>query len=149
MFENLKKIRETYELTQRDMAKVLEISKSSYNNYETGEQIIPLKRLNDFCNKFHVSIDYVSSLTNKNTYIPNTYKLNKIEIGKRMKQIRLKNKLTQEELALILNTTQSNISSYEQGKTLIITAFLYNFAKHFSISMDYITLRSNTERIQK
>ena len=65
-----------------------------------------------------------------------------------IKELRIKNKLTQKELAKILNTTQSNISSYENGNTLILTAFLYNFAKHFNVSMDYICGRNNYIKIK-
>ncbi len=144
MFYDLKKIRESYELTQREIAKILKISKSSYNYFETGEHIIPLKHLNNFCNIFHVSMDYVCNLTNLNKKELKKYKLKSNEIGYRLKQVRLKNKLTQKEIAKILNTTQSNISSYENGNTLILTAFLYNYAKYFNISMDYICGRNTT-----
>jgi transcriptional regulator with XRE-family HTH domain len=143
MFSNIKRVRESYELTQREMAKILKISKSSYNNFETGEHIIPLKHLNNFCNIFHVSMDYVCGLVDCNIHVEKKYKLKSKEIGIKLKQIRLKNKLTQMELAKILNTTQSNISSYENGKTLILTAFIYSFAKHFKVSLDYLTGRSN------
>lgn len=148
MFYNIKKIRESYDLTQRKMAKILNISKSSYNNFETGEYIIPLKHLNNFCNIFHVSMDYVCGLTNNNIPIQKKYKLNSKEIGKRIRNIRIKNELTQKQLAELLNTTQSNISSYENGNTLIITAFLYSFAKKFNVSMDYLTNRTNEINIK-
>ena len=144
MFYDLKKIREAYELTQREIAKILKISKSSYNYFETGEHIIPLKHLNNFCNTFHVTMDFVCNLTNVNTKDNKKYKLKTKEIGSRLKQLRIKNKLTQKELAKILNTTQSNISSYENGKTLILTAFLYNYAKYFNVSIDYLAGRNNT-----
>jgi len=144
MFYDLKKIRESYELTQREMAKILKISKSSYNYFETGEHIIPLKHLNNFCNIFHVSMDYICNLTKVNKKESKKYKLKSKEVGYRLKIIRLKNKLTQKELAKILNTTQSNISSYESGKTLILTVFLYNYAKYFNVSMDYLCGRNNT-----
>jgi len=149
MFYNLKRIRENHDLSQRDVAKILKISKSSYNYYETGEYIISLKHLNDFCNKFHVTMDYVTGLTDINKYVNRKYKLNAKLIGFRIKKLRLKAKMTQEELALLLNTSQSNISSYENGKTIILTAFVYTLAKHFNISLDYLTGRSNTTKITK
>ena len=151
MFYDLKRIRESYELTQREMAKILKISKSSYNYFETGEHIIPLKHLNNFCNTFHVSMDFVCNLTKSNSSDNKKYKLKSKEIGKRLKMLRIKNHLTQKELAKILNTTQSNISSYENGNTLILTAFLYNYAKYFKVSLDYLAGRSNiisTELLQ-
>jgi len=149
MFYNLKRVRESYELTQREMAKVLGISKSSYNYFETGEQIIPLKHLNNFCNKFHVTMDYLSGLTNVNCHITKKFKLDSKLVGSRIKLVRKKRNLTQEELAKILNTSQSNISSYESGKTLMLTAFIYNLAKEFDISLDYLTGRSDIIKIMK
>ena len=95
MFYDLKRIRESYELTQREMAKILKISKSSYNYFETGEHIIPLKHLNNFCNKFHVTMDYVCNLTKTNTHVTKKYKLNSVEIGIRLKQVRLKKQILQ------------------------------------------------------
>lgn len=149
MFYNLKKVRESYDLTQRDMAKLLKVSKSSYNYFETGKHIIPLKHLNNFCNTFQVSMDYVCGLTKVNVKSTKKYKLNSKVIGLNLKKIRLKNKLTQSDIANILNTSQSNISSYESGKTLILTAFIYSFAKHFNVSLDYLTNRSNDILIKK
>ena len=149
MFYNLKRIRESHDLTQREMAKLLKISKSSYNYFETGEHIIPLKHLNNFCNIFHVSMDYTCGLTKINTKSNKKHKLDKKVIGERIKKIRLKNKLTQTELANLLNTSQSNISSYESGKTLMLTAFIYSFAKRFDVSLDYLTGRTNAVSIIK
>ena len=148
MFSNIKRVRESHELTQREMAKILKISKSSYNNFETGEHIIPLKHLNNFCNTFHVSMDYVCGLTKNNIKVNNTFILDKKNIGKKLKNIRKDKNLTQDDIAKIINTSQSNISSYENGNTLILTAFLYNFAKHCNVSMDYICDRNNYIKIK-
>ena len=147
MFGNIRMIRESYELTQREMAKLLGISKSSYNYFETGEHIIPLKHLNHFCNVFHLSMDYVCGLSNLNTPILKNYKLNSKLIGKRIREIRKNSNLTQAKIAKILNTSQSNISAYENGKTLILTAFLYNYAKYFHVSLDYLIGRSDVLKI--
>lgn len=149
MFENLRKIREEHELSQREMAKLLKISKSSYNYFETGEYIIPLKHLNNFCNIFNVSMDYVCGLSN--TYIKDNKKhsLNSKLIGSNLKKVRIKNNLTQKDIAKLLNTSQSNISTYESGKNLILTAFIYNFAKELNVSLDYLTNRSDNINILK
>ena len=147
MFENLKKIREENELSQRSMAKKLNISKSSYNYFETGEHIIPLKHLNNFCNIFNVTMDYLCGLTTINIKPQKVYELNRELICERLRKVRLKNNLKQYELAKILNTSQSNISSYENNRSLILTAFVYNFAKHFNVSLDYLTGRSDNIKI--
>ena len=148
MFCNLKRIRESHDLTQREVAKLLNVSKSSYNYFETGEHIIPLKHLNNFCNIFHVSMDFVCGLSNVNTKTNNS-NLNIEIISERLKTIRIKNNLSQTALAKILNTSQSNISYYESGKNMILTAFIYAFAKEFNVSLDYLTGRTNNLKIIK
>ena len=149
MFNNIKKIRDDLELTQREMADIMGVSKSSFNYYETGEHFIPLKRLNDFCNIFGVSMDFASGLTNVYIKVDKKYELDREIIKTRFKQVRLDNNVTQVELAKLLNTCQSNISSYESGNTLILTVFIYNFARHFNVSLDYLTGRSDNPEIIK
>lgn len=143
MKNRLQIIREKNDLTQREMAKILHISKTYYNYFETQERIITLKYLNNFCNYFSLSMDYIFYLSDYSINSKELYKINKIEVGKRIRNIRIKNKLTQTQLAKIINTTQSTISSYESGKTLILTVFLYEISVKFNVSMDYLSGRSN------
>ena len=144
MHFRLREIRENKDITQRKMAEILKISKSYYNYFETGERIITVTHLNNYCNIFHFSFDYVLGLSNQNVVSKNKYTLNLELIGQRIKEIRMKHKLSQKKLANILNTSQSTISSYENGKNLILTAFLYEISREFDVSADYIIGRSNT-----
>ena len=59
-----------------------------------------------------------------------------------IKSIRKKYQLTQKELADAINTSQSTISSYEKGKTLVLTVFIYNLALNFNLSVDKICDRN-------
>ena len=140
----LGEIREKHDLSQRKTAIKLKISKSYYNYFETGERIIPLIRLNDFCNYFHTDFDYALGLSKHNIVTKELKKLDKKLIGTRIKEIRKKNKLTQNDLAKILNTSQSTISSYEHGKTIILTAFLYEMCTKLNVSANYIVGKANT-----
>ena len=134
----LREIRENNEISQRQLVKKLNISKSTYSRWETEEQIIPLTRLNDFCNIFNVSMDYVMKLSKTNKMTTNINKLDKKIIGSKVKKIRKENNLTQEDLALFLNTTHSTISAYESGKTLILTAFAIELCKKCNYSLDWL-----------
>ncbi len=143
----LREIREKNDLTQRQMAKILNISKSYYNYFETGERIITVYHLNNFCNIFHYSMDYVLGLSKHNIVPKDKIELDINIISKRIKEIRKIKKLKQRELAKIMNTTQSTVSSYENAKSLILTAFLYEMCKELNVSVDYIIGRSNTIKI--
>ena len=143
----LSEIRENYDISQRKTALKLKISKSYYNYFESGERIIPLSRLNDFCNLFHVDFDYALGLSKHNTITKKITKLDKKLIGKRIKEIRKMNKLTQYDLAKLLHTSQSTISSYEHGNTVILTAFLYEMCTKLNVSANYIVGKTNTIKI--
>ena len=146
MNEKIKTIREKHDLTQRATAKILGISKSYYNYFETGERIMPIRRLNDFCNYFNVSLDYIFGFDNNSIVSKKNYQIDNKLIGSRIREIRLKNHLKQIELANILNTSQSTICSYEKGKTVILTAFLYEMCSKLGESADYIIGRRNVTK---
>ena len=137
MNERLRLIRENMDLSQRKMAEKLNVSKSTYARWETGENTIPLKHLANFCNLTNVNIDYVTNLSN-NKILDKKIKIDKIKIGKKLKEVRINNHLTQSELAKMINTTQSVISDYENGNTLIQTSFLIDTCNKCNISINVI-----------
>ncbi len=136
--ERLIEIREDNNLSQRDLASILNVSKSTYARWETQEQIIPLNRLVDFCNYFKVSMDYALNLSNENKYKNPICSLDRKLIGNNIKLIRKKFSLTQQNLADLLNTSHSTISAYEAGKTLILTIFAYQICLKYNISLDWL-----------
>lgn len=140
-------LRELNNLYQKDIADKIGVSQQTYSVWENGTKIIPLKHLNTVCNIYDVSMDYVLGLSNQknNDSIVKVESLNKIEIGKRLKEIREENDLTLRTLASELNTTFSTISAYETGKTLILTAFAYQVCQKYSVSMDWLCGKSNVK----
>lgn len=121
----------------------MNVSKSNYARWETNESIIPLKHLNNLCNYFNVSMDYMTGLSKERNYNITNKKLNKELIGKRLKEFRDNNNLTQEGLAKQINTSHSTISAYESGKTMLLTAFAYDICKKYNISLDYLCGRTD------
>ena len=127
------------------VARLLNISDSLYSRYEKEKQTIPLKYLIILCNYFDASIDYLFGFTNIKTY-ENYNEVTKTEVGKRLKNWRKEQGLTQEELAKILNTVHQVIANYENGKNLIATPFLYTICKKYNISADYLLGRVDTPK---
>ena len=137
-YENLIFIRNRLGLSQRELAQKLNVSKSTYARWETGENIIPLNHLIDLCNYAKVTPDYILNLTNKKNSLKTKIILNNKMIGQKIKQIRKNNNLTQKEMAKAINTTQSVISAYENGLTNIQTAFLYDICIKLNISATWL-----------
>lgn len=131
-------LREKYNLTQDDMAKILGVSQSNYGRWETDELFIPLVHLNNLCNHFKVSMDYMIGITDIRCYKDINTKLNKVLIGKRLRTFRKEYGLTQTKLADIFNTTTSTISAYETGRTRLLTAFAYELVLKYNISLDWL-----------
>lgn len=84
------------------------------------------------------TLDYAIELTDKKEYLKEKIKINISLIGNNIKNLRLKSNLSQEEFAKSINTTQSVISAYENGYTLIQTSFLYDICNRYKISADKI-----------
>lgn len=137
-FSKLAMLRQKKDLTQRELAKILGVGKSTYARWETQEEIIPLWHLVKFCEYFKVSMDYILGISNVNNYNKNDYtkKIDRVTIGNNIKFLRKQYKLTQRDLAQLLNTSQSTICAYENGKTLVLTAFIYSLAYTFKGSVD-------------
>lgn len=132
--ERLIFMRDNLDVSQRDMAKLLKVSKSTYGRWETGEKIIPLEHLIDFCNITKIDLDYAIGLSERKTKLTNEIIIDRIKIGNNLKKIRNLNNLTQKEFAESINTVQSVISSYEKAITLIQTSFLYDICYKYNIS---------------
>lgn len=138
IFERMKDIREYFDKTQIEMANILKVSRSTYAGWENGIDLIPLLKLNEFCNYFGISIDYICGLTNTKKYEILNLEIDKIILGQNIKNIRIKNNDTQEIIAEAIGVDQSNYSKYELGKILIHTYPLIEFAKYYNVSIDWL-----------
>ena len=59
-------------------------------------------------------------------------------VGKRMRQIRKTNKLTQEEMAEVLGVNPNAVRAYERGDYGISKDVMTKIRQHFHISIDYL-----------
>lgn len=138
-------IREKLDLTQKEIAESINMSRGHYSMCESNRRFMTLKSLNDFCNVYSSTLDYIFHLSNSNDtrHIIKIQKLNKNIISKNIKEILIENSLTQKQVAKFLNTTQSTINAYVNGKNIIITSFAIQLAKQYNFSLDWLIGRSN------
>ena len=145
----LKELRVEYCLNQTEIAEAIGISRVQYNQYENNYYSIPIKHLINISKYYNVSIDYILNLNNTRQYQKVNNTIDNINAGMRLKAFRKENKLTQEKLATLLNTTFSNIAFYEKGRNLISTPFLYHICSKYKISADYLLGKINYPKYLK
>lgn len=138
LFYRLRNVRENNNLTQKEVADKLNISRPNYTRWETKEKIIPLRKLNAFCNLFNVSMDYIAGLSNTNSKLSYNKELDLEVVSERLKKVRKQLNLTQQNLADFLQCDRSIISDYENGVTLILTSFAIQICDKYNISLDWL-----------
>ncbi len=136
--EKLESLRTRIGLTQKEVGQLINLDSGTYCHYEKEDLIIPLKHLITLCNYYDVSLDYIFSFSNKKKYNNLKTNIDIATVGKNLLAFRKKYKLTQEQLAEILNTPHSVLSDYEHGKRLIPTHALFAICKKYKISADYL-----------
>ena len=149
-YSRIKELRIKNNLKQTDLAHLLNISFQAYSRYENMERIIPITKLNIIANYFNVSLDYLVKLTDKKTNknIINQ-NLDKSLIAERIKELRNKNNLYQETLAMDVGTSKSLICEFEKAKKLLSLQYAYTICKKYNTSLDYIYGRTNINKISK
>ncbi len=70
MYPRLRDLREDAELSQENLAKLLNMSQSGYSKYETGENDIPTNILIALARFHNTSVDYLLGLTNERRPYP-------------------------------------------------------------------------------
>lgn len=145
---NIKYCREELEMTQTELGLIFGVSKNTVSGWENAHDTMPFNKLIRFCNLYDYSLDFVCGFTRKNKKY-NKINTNKESIGLRLKELRKKLNLSQDQLARDYNFSQATYSTYETGKYLINTITIYSVCKKYNISMDYIVGRTDNMKIQK
>ena len=134
----LKILRERNGMTQEQMGLYIGVTKQAFNHFEKEYTIIPIQHLNNLCNYFNVSLDYIFDFNNINQYENVSSEINLEIVKNRLKEFRKDNKLSQEKLASLLNVAKGTIGNYESCRAIIATPFLYTICKKYNISADYL-----------
>lgn len=63
MYKRIRDLREDHDLTQKELAKILNCSQQVYSNYELGQRDVPTDILIKLSKFYCVSTDYLLDLT--------------------------------------------------------------------------------------
>lgn len=136
--KRLKELRERNGMTQEQLGLYIGVTKQAFHHFETEYTIIPIKHLNDLCNYFNVSLDYIFEFNSTSQYENAKSDIDLNIMKDRLKEFRKENKISQEKLAQLLNVCKGTIGNYETARSVIATPFLYTICKKYSISADYL-----------
>lgn len=65
MYPRIRDMREDHDLTQTQLAKLLDMSQTGYSKYETGENDIPVDILSKLADLYQTSMDYLAGRTDQ------------------------------------------------------------------------------------
>ncbi len=147
-YQILRNLREDNDYSQTSFAEKIGLNRSTYSKYECGINDIPIPTLNLIVNKLNISIDYLFGFS-KNKKYDNMGEINIKYLHTKFKEERLKNGLSQLDVANYLDVNQNMISYYEKGEYLIPTKKLVLFCELTKTSIDYICGRIESNELDK
>lgn len=62
-YQRLRDLRDDHDMTQADVARLLNTVREQYNKYETGKQELPMHHFITLARFYNVSLDYLAGLT--------------------------------------------------------------------------------------
>lgn len=146
--DRLRELRDDNDLYQKEIAKVLNIPKKNYSNYETKFCDISVKYLRKLSNFYNVSIDYILYRTDNRS----AYSISNVKVTRnmnRLKDLRKSIGKTQESVALDLTMPLKTYIKYEHGERSLNTLLLNIFADYYKTSIDYIVYNTDDVKPHK
>lgn len=70
IYNRIKELRVDKDLSQKELADVLNVTRSAYSNYENGIRDVPVEILEGLADYYGTSVDYLLGLTDKREPYP-------------------------------------------------------------------------------
>ena len=125
----IQKIRKNQGLTQVQLSKLTGFNQNTISNHERGNRSIDEIDINIYAQALGVSPKELFTSYNDGTELAHY-------IGSRIKYYRKLNKMNQDELAKVLNTTKQSISRYEKGIRKASQDVLFQMCDIFNVTID-------------
>ena len=137
---NIKLLRTDFHLSQLQLALETGLGKSAISYWELGVEIPNAKAVIILSRYFQVTTDYLLQESNDNTpvYRTDDFNVDMTIFNNRLKDLRIKNKLSQLQLALEVKTSQSAINNWELGNRTPNAKIVITLAQFFDVTTDYL-----------
>ena len=146
-FKRINDLRIDNDLTQKQMANILNTTRDVYAQWERGFSNFPLNKINEYANFYQTSLDYITGLSNNKI----NYHCEEIDINiitTRIKRLRKKYNYSQAKLCQKINIKQRTYSGYETGRSVPPLSVLFLLSKLYNVSLDYLMGRKQEEDIK-
>ena len=120
-YKRIKDLREDHDYTQDYIANYLETNRSSYANWESGDNLIPLDKLDMLSVFYNVPFSYLLGIKNK---FDKNIKIKKIDYDKLLENLnnyRNELNLTYQQIADYLKVSKATAFKYYNGQLTIPT----------------------------
>ncbi len=147
IYKRLSEIRVYNGYSQSEIAKLLKVGKSVYANWEINKRLIPLKNLADLANIYNINIDYLVGLSNRQENM-DSFKIDTDIISNNLRLLMVDNNLNIKEFSSLIKYSERAIHYYLNKERLIPTYVIYDIARIFDISIDYLLGRSSIKTLE-
>ena len=137
---NIRKLRKEYNLSLLQFAKEIGYSKNTISLWEIGTRTPCADAIIILSRYFQVSTDYVLKMSDDNTMLHrfDDFDVDMSIFNKRLKELRLQKKLSQDRLADKTGISQSAIGNWEIGKGIPAATAIIALARFFEVTTDYL-----------
>lgn len=140
---NLKKLRKEHNLTQKEIAKIINCNRSTYNNYERGIIIIPLDIADKLSIYYQVRLSYICALDQEYQKKENFKPINYEKLLENLNNLKKQYKHTYKEIAININCTESTVQRYFTNVFLPPLDRLIQLAQLYNIDLDVLCAKEN------
>ena len=133
---NLKRLRNEKEFTQNYIAQVLGCKRTTYNNWERGVVMIPIRIVDDLSVYYKVSMSCVLGINKKIEFKENINKMNYETLISNLNTLKNENKDSYQKIGKNIKCTGATCQRYFNGKIIIPIDRLIMLSKMYDIDID-------------
>lgn len=141
-YKKLREVREDFDMSQKQVAQILEITSQQYQLYESGKREMPTHLFIKLAEYYEVTTDYLVGRSNDDysDYVSEKQKTLSYYYQK-IRDIREDKDLYQHQVSDLLGITRQQYQLYESGKREMPMHLFIKLADYYEVTIDYLVGR--------